>query len=38
MQTFWHLNWGAEPRLTANDHELLAEVSNVQNIRHDYAG
>lgn len=38
MQTFWHLNWWAEPHLTADDHKLLAELSNVQNIRHDYAG
>lgn len=38
MQTFRHLNWGAEPRLTADDHKLLAELSNMQNIRHDDAG
>lgn len=35
MQTFWHLNWGAVPRLNADDHILLAKLSNVQNIRHD---
>lgn len=38
MQNFWHLNWGVEPCLIADDHKLLAELSNVQNIHHDDAG